>query len=112
MWLLDANMDVHLLNVLSELRIPCESAIRRGWQELSNGDLILAAVEAGFTCILTKDRLFAESSNRTMGAPCLAIIVVNLPQGPWRDYVRQFRTAWDEHPIAPVPGEVICWPSD
>jgi hypothetical protein len=37
MWLLDANMDVHLLNVLSEFGIPCESAIHKDWRELTNG---------------------------------------------------------------------------
>jgi predicted nuclease of predicted toxin-antitoxin system len=66
MWLLDANMDVHLLAVLSELGIACESAIHKGWSELANGELMAAAAKAGFTCILTKDRLFAESAGQTL----------------------------------------------
>ncbi len=113
MWLLDANMDVHLLGVLREWGIRCESAIHRGWQELTNGQLVLAAVEAGFTCILTHDKLFAESSSQTLPlAPGLAIVVVRLSQKPWRDYILQFRTAWELQPIAPTPGAVIHWPAD
>jgi hypothetical protein len=113
MWLLDANMDVHLLDILSELGVPCESAIYRGWRELTNGQLIAAAVEAGFACILTKDMLFAESASRTLAqAPYLSIIVVRLPQTTWRKYIAQFRTAWEKNPISPAAGAVIQWPPD
>jgi predicted nuclease of predicted toxin-antitoxin system len=113
MWLLDANMDVHLLGVFSELGIPCESAIDKGWRELTNGQLVSAAAEAGFTCILTHDRLFAESARQTLPMlPDLSIIVVRLTQRPWREYVRQFRLAWEKQPIAPTPGSVIHWPAD
>jgi hypothetical protein len=62
MWLLDANMDVHLLDVLRGLGVAAETAKRRGWQALKNGDLVTVAVQSGFTCILTQDRLFAESA--------------------------------------------------
>jgi hypothetical protein len=44
MWLLDANMDVHLLSLLSELGVPTEAATRRGWGALDNGALVSAAV--------------------------------------------------------------------
>ena len=101
MWLLDANMDVHLVRVLSERGVACESAIPRGWRELSNGQLVMKAEEAGFDCILTHDKLFAESARRTLPlAPHFSIVVVRLPQSPWRDYIRQFRTAWDLRPQA------------
>jgi len=113
MWLLDANMDVHLLGVFSEFGIPCESAIDKGWRELTNGQLVSAAADAGFTCILTHDRLFAESARQTLSiAPDLSIIVVRLAQRPWREYVRQFRLAWEKQPMAPRPGLVIHWPAD
>jgi len=59
MWLLDANMDVHVLDVLAELGISCASGIHRGWSELANEDLASAALEAGFTCLLTHDPHFA-----------------------------------------------------
>jgi predicted nuclease of predicted toxin-antitoxin system len=113
MWLLDANMDVHLLGVLSELGIRCESAIRKDWRELTNGELVSAAAKAGFTCILTHDKLFAESASRSLpSAPHLSIIVVHLPQRPWREYIRQFRIAWEKQPMAPNPGLVLHWPAD
>jgi hypothetical protein len=111
MWLLDANMDVHLLDALSEFGIGCHSAIHRGWGNLSNGQLVSAAMEAGFTCLLTNDRLFAESARDALQlALRLSIVVVHLPQTPWCEYLRQFRAAWAKQPIVPAPGSVIHWP--
>jgi hypothetical protein len=46
MWLLDANMDVHLISVSAAFRISCDTAGRRGWKILSNGELVRAAEEA------------------------------------------------------------------
>jgi hypothetical protein len=43
MWLLDGNIDVHLVSVLSERGILCETAANRGWKALSNGELVAAA---------------------------------------------------------------------
>jgi hypothetical protein len=64
MWLLDANMDVHLASVLEELGIICETAAHRRWKALSNGQLVAAAVASGFDCLLTRDRLFGDSASR------------------------------------------------
>jgi hypothetical protein len=55
MWLLDANMDVHLVQTLKEI------GLSRDWKA-SNGELVSAAVAAGFTCLLTRDQLFGESA--------------------------------------------------
>jgi hypothetical protein len=43
MWLLDANMDVHLASVLTGFGIDCDTAGNRGWKALSNGDLVKAS---------------------------------------------------------------------
>jgi hypothetical protein len=61
MWLLDANMDVHLVSVLADFDIPCDTAGKRGWKALSNGELVSVAVDAGFRCLLTRDQLFASA---------------------------------------------------
>jgi hypothetical protein len=34
MWLLDANMDVHLVSVLTGFKISCDTAGKRGWKAL------------------------------------------------------------------------------
>ena len=47
MWLLDANMDVHLVSTLTAFDIACDTAGKRGWKALANGDLVTAAVDAG-----------------------------------------------------------------
>ena len=111
MWLLDANLDVHLINLLAEFGITCETATRRGWGGLSNGELVAAATRAGFTCILTQDRLFAESATQALQeASGISLVVVRLPQRPWREYLQQFRDAWGKSPMEPIPGAVVYWP--
>jgi len=60
MWLLDANMDMHLVAVLADLGISSATTASRGWKALLNGDLVTAAVAAGFECLLTRDKLFGE----------------------------------------------------
>ena len=113
MWLLDANMDVHVLDVLKELGVPCDSAIHKGWSELANGELVSAAIKAGFVCILTHDRLFGKSAGSSLkSSPDFSIVVVHLSQKPWREYVALFRDTWRNEPILPVPGTVVHWPSN
>ena len=112
MWLLAANMDIHLVGVLSELGIRCDAAIRLGWGDLNNRALVSVAAEAGFTCLLTRDRMFAESAGRTLQLAPLSIVVVHIPQKPWREFVQEFRAAWAKQPIVPTPGAVIHWPPE
>jgi hypothetical protein len=84
MWLLDANMNVHLVSVPTSLGLSCDTAGNRGWRALSNGDLVKVAVDAGFLCMLTRDRLFGESASRALKLfPRFAVVVVNIPQRPW-----------------------------
>lgn len=111
MWLLDANMDVHLVSVLTSFEISCDTAGKRGWKALSNGDLVRAAVDAGFHCLLTRDQLFGESASRALKLfPQFAVVVVNVSQRPWPQYREQFVLRWTERPIEPVAGKLIHWP--
>ncbi len=112
MWLLDANMDVHLVGVLKELGVPCDTAGNCGWKALSNGDLVTTAVDAGFRCLLTRDQLFGESASRALKLfPEFAVVVVGLPQLRWLLYRDKFLAAWRDSPIQPVPGKLIHWPA-
>lgn len=112
MWLLDANMDVHLLSLLKELGEQCEATTRRGWQALNNGELVSAALKEGFTCLLTQDRLFGEAAAHALKAhPRFSVVVVHLPQLPWRQYHKGFKSAWSKSPIRPVAGKIIHWPA-
>ena len=111
MWLLDANMDVHLASVLAGFEIACDTAGNRGWKALSNGDLVKAAVDTGFRCLLTRDRLFGESASRALKLfPKFAVVVVNIPQRRWPRYREQFVARWTERPIHSVAGRLIDWP--
>jgi hypothetical protein len=111
MWLLDANMDVHLVSVLAELGVASETAASRGWKALSNGHLVAAAVANGFDCLLTRDRLFGESASRALQVhSTFAVILVNLPQQRWPEYRKCFMKAWSSSPITPQPGGLIEWP--
>jgi len=111
MWLLDANMDVHLVPVLADLGISCDTAAGRGWKALSNGDLVASAAAAGFDCLLTRDQLFGESASRALRSfPQFAVVVVSLPQQPWQQYRDSFIAAWAGSPIRPIPGRLSLWP--
>jgi predicted nuclease of predicted toxin-antitoxin system len=112
MWLLDANMDVHLLTLLQQFGQEAEATTRRGWKNLTNGELVSAAVGAGFTCIITQDRLFGETAARALKTyPQFAVVVVHLPQKPWQQYRNDFQAAWSKTPIRPVQGQIVHWPS-
>jgi hypothetical protein len=111
MRLLDANVDVHLVEVLLELGVSCETAANRGWKALSNGELVSVAVGAGFTCLLTRDQLFGESAARALKTfPTFAVVVLDLPQQRWQAYQEQFLAAWREQPIGPLAGSLVHWP--
>ena len=111
MWLLDANMDVHLAPLLATLGIDCDTAASRGWKALSNGQLVAAAQSAGFRCLLTRDRLFGQSASRALQShPEFALVLVSIPQRPWQQYRESFLTAWSRAPIRPQPGRMIEWP--
>lgn len=111
MWLLDVNMPHKLILLLGELGIETETARSRGWDTLNNGRLVEAAAGAGFSCLLTRDKLFGESSARTLDQfPQFAIVVVTLPQLREERFLSAFREAWNATPILLVPGRVIDWP--
>ena len=112
MWLLDANMPVQLVTLLGELGIEADSAVARGWNTLSNGALVSAAVQAKFTALLSRDRLFGESAawalrvHRDFG-----IVRVTLLQLRASQFLAAFRAAWQMSRIIPVPGRMIEWPA-
>jgi len=112
MWLLDANMPVQLLALLSELGIEADSAVARGWNTLSNGSLVSAAVRAKFVVLLTRDRLFGESAAGALKTNSqFCIVRVGLRQLRADAFLQAFRSAWNEAQIVPVPGRMIEWPT-
>lgn len=111
MWLLDANLDIHLVELLRRLQIDCDTAENRGWKALRNGELVSAAVNAGFDTLLTRDLLFAESASRAWrDFPSLSVVIVTLPQLPSGSYLASFEAAWAASPILPQPGNIVAWP--
>lgn len=92
MWLLDVNMPKRTSLVLGELGIVAETAEARGWRELTNGSLIEAAAEAGFECVLTRDRLFGESAAKSLTRyPHFSVVLVTLPQLREGPFLQLFR---------------------
>jgi hypothetical protein len=57
-----------------------EEARARGWEELSNGDLIEAAEQAGFEVMVTTDKNIRYQQN--LGARKIALIVLGHSQWP------------------------------
>jgi len=111
MWLLDANLDIHLVELLQRFGIDCDTAQNRGWKALRNGDLVAIAFQSGFNTLLTRDRLFAESASRAWrNFPSLCIVVVSIPQLPSGHYLKAFADAWAVCPIQPETGRILVWP--
>lgn len=54
MWLLDVNRPRKLTDILGDFGILAETAGTRGWDALTNGALVEAAVAAGFDCVLIR----------------------------------------------------------
>ena len=112
MWLLDSNIPKKLTLVLSGLGVESATAQSRGWGNLSNGSLVKAAATAGFSCLLTRDRLFAESASGALRSfPTFSVVVVTLPQLREPLFLEAFRAAWQRAPIRPVGGEISSWPA-
>ena len=112
MWLLDANLDIRIGHLLDEFGVESHTAQSYGWKHLLNGQLVSVAVDAGFTCILTRDQLFAESASRALKQfPHFAVVLIQLEQRRRSQYLVQFRTAFLREPIVPIPGTTIAWPS-
>lgn len=112
MWLLDKNVPIQLSDALSERGIQAVTAEAKGWGALTNGDLIAAAVTAGISCILTRDRLFAQSASKALkGHTAPAVVILVLPQLRAQAFLDAFSRAWSEQEIDPRPGEAIYWPA-
>jgi predicted nuclease of predicted toxin-antitoxin system len=112
MWLLDANMPIPLVALLAELGIESDSAKARGWNTLSNGILVNTAAREGFSVLLTRDRLFAQSAAGALTThPGFSVVRVTLPQLRLRRFLEAFRAAWASAPIIPVSGRMIDWPA-
>lgn len=108
MWLLDANLDIHLVELLKNFQIDCDRAENRGWKALRNGELAPPPYKRGST---TKDLLFAESASQIWRTfPDFGVVVVTLPQLPSKRYLEAFARAWAVTPIHPVGGTVVSWP--
>ena len=105
MWLLDANVDVHLAAIFRERGTACDTVARLGWKTLSNGELVATAFAEGFRCLLTRDQLFGESASRALKSfPEFAVVVITLPQRRWPEYRARSSKPGPHHPFSPFPG--------
>jgi predicted nuclease of predicted toxin-antitoxin system len=113
MWLLDANMPVQLVGLLKELGIEADTSVARGWNTLSNGSLVAAAVREKFSALLTRDRLFGESAAQSLKVHKeFCIVRVKLPQLRASQFQAAFRASWQTAQIIPAPGRIIDWPAE
>jgi len=100
-----------LAEVLVAKGVQARTAESQGWKDLTNGDLVEAAVRAGFSCVLTRDRLFSESAARSLRRfPEFCVVLITVPQLRGHEFLDTFQTEWDRRPILPVHGAVVRWP--
>ena len=113
MRLLDVNMPRRVASLLGEFGISAHSAEDRGWNGLTNGALVEAAVQEGFKCILTRDRLFSESAGRTPKRfPDFCVVLILIPQLRGPDFLTHFRNESERSRIQPVGGRLLRWPEN
>src|SRR5687768_9527340 len=94
-WLLDEGLPISLFACLQKLGVEVQTVEFRKWKGLRNGKLVAVAAESGFTCILTKDRLFAQDAKKALTTHRqIAIALVQLPQKPRQEYIRAFESQW------------------
>lgn len=111
MWLLDVNLPNGLVTFLRGQGVECDTAVRRGWRELTNGSLATAASRAGFDTLLTRDRFFGSAAETVLRSlPDLAVVVVTVPQSREVLYLAELERHWKRSPIRPIAGRIVTWP--
>jgi predicted nuclease of predicted toxin-antitoxin system len=111
MWLLDKNVPIQLVDLLRDLGVEAQTAEAKGWGGLTNGELVAATAQAGISCILTRDHLFAQSAAKALKVhTSLSIVVLTLAQLRAPAFLEAFQQAWSLAPIGAIAGEVIRWP--
>jgi len=111
MWLLDANLDIHLAGLLRSFQIDCDTAESRDWKALRNGELVSAAANSGFDTLLTRDLLFAESAARAWRTFPDFGIYSEASATRSKRYLEAFLSAWSTSPICPQAGKIVLWPA-
>ena len=102
MWLLDVNLPKKIGGL--QCRRP---------RVARNGALVETAQQAGFQCVLTRDRLFGESAARTLKRfPAFCVVLVTIPRLRGPEFLDHFRSAWVRSPIQLVAGQLLRWPVD
>lgn len=96
---------------LSRRGIVCARTDRQGWTHLKNSELVEAAVQQGFQCLLTRDKMFGESATRSLkGHTGFAVVLLSLRQAREPEYLAEFEKQSDKSVIQPIPGKMIIWP--
>jgi predicted nuclease of predicted toxin-antitoxin system len=110
MWLLDKNVPIQLVHLLSSFGVDAVTAEAKGWGGLRNGELVATAVADGISCILTRDRLFAESAARPLKLnPGVSVVLLTLTQSRTSVFLKAFESVWLSSPIRTKDG-VVRWP--
>ena len=111
MLLLDHNVPKRVMLFLRSIGVQCNRTADLGWEEKRNGELLTAAVEKGFTAILTNDQNFVKSAEAAFKKhPALCIVILTLPQGPIAEYLTRFQKTWVAKPPSLSAGKVVHWP--
>ena len=109
--LLDHNIPFSIFKELKSRSIPCETAKDRGWDKIKNGALVSLASQHGFSCVVTRDRLFQHDATSALKKhPSMGMVLITLPQSGGRKFLEAFRNAWEAKPFEPIPGQVVQWP--
>jgi predicted nuclease of predicted toxin-antitoxin system len=111
MWLIDENLHKNLHISLEKFGIKAQTVKYAGLAGYDNGKLTKKAATLGFTCILTQDKDFPKDAEKALReTPCMAVVVINIPQHPPKLFISRFEDLWNRNPIVPQTGKVAHWP--
>lgn len=111
MLLLDENLPLKIKDILEQNGYKCETVFTLGWSGLKNGQLVSKAIEKGYSAILTKDKLFAESAAKSLSKfPNFAVIRITLLQKTLKEYLNNFSLLLKEKPLELILGTLTEWP--
>ena len=68
------------------------------YESLRNGDLVEAAAQGGFSCIITQDVEFQKSASKNLKRfPQMSLVLVRIRQQKGRGFLSQFEEAGNEN---------------
>ena len=111
MWLIDHNLPHTFYRVLKEKNISCQTTSFAKLGHLENGVLTRAAIDAGFTAIITRDKSFPTAAQDVLAKhPTIAVVIIRYNQSPRETLQFRFEEALAKYGMIKPAVGTSYWP--